>query len=162
MLIKLKALWTEYLQWYLLAVIAGVVTGIWWIVDRSAWACKAVAVYLIGRVKHYSGFIGWLILTGVVLAGGMWIGTKLNSAMHRAEIEVIIDPAMLKADNDRGRRQWANSCINNAAAGVLGGATMSAEAIGACSRASFEQFPEKNWAEIAESYRQKYIQKGDL
>jgi hypothetical protein len=58
-------------------------------------------------------------------------------------------PSWLKEDNADDKRRWILTCINNAAAGVLGGATMSDTAINACGVLGDKLYPDKDWEHVA-------------
>lgn len=58
-------------------------------------------------------------------------------------------PNYLKEENLRLKRNWVLVCINNGAAGVLGGATMSDTAINACGTLGDKLYPDKDWEHVA-------------
>lgn len=147
---NLKRGWDATWPW-LMAGLFSIIAGVWWVIENTG---KAIYNWR-GWIAFVAGicFVIWLIGIGLVAVG---------HSNYMSNVNKEIDPVRLKGDNDWARRNWAQSCNNNAAAGVLGGATMSADAIAACTAASFLQYPELDWDKEAEANRQKYVKKGDL
>lgn len=92
-------------------------------------------------------WFAWLIIALLWGCGwGIVATVQANSAATR---ENHTSPSWLKEDNADDKRQWILTCINNAAAGVLGGATMADTAINACGSLGDKLFPEKDWEHVA-------------
>jgi len=89
----------------------------------------------------------WLILSIVGLA--LWGLVAMDQASDRVVRENHISPSWLREDNADDKRRWTLKCINNAAAGVLGGATMSDTAINACGALGDKLYPDKDWEHVA-------------
>lgn len=100
------------------------------------------------RRACYWLLFAWVVLFGLSSCTMKWLKSNaVNAYMAK------LDPEKLREDVNWRRANWVNTCVNNAAAGVLGGAVMGAEAIVACKDAGFELYPERDWAALAKENR---------
>lgn len=89
----------------------------------------------------------WLAIAILWLVGwGIVATVQASSAATR---ENYTSPSWLREDNADDKRRWILKCINNAAAGVLGGAVMSDTAINACGVLGDKLYPDKDWEHVA-------------
>lgn len=84
-----------------------------------------------------------------ILALVIWGMVATVQYRERKVLADSFSPSYLQQENMGLKRQWILSCINNGAAGVLGGATMSEAAIAACGTLGDKLYPEKDWEHVA-------------
>jgi hypothetical protein len=100
------------------------------------------------RRACYWLLFAWVLLFGLSSCTMKWV--KMNAISSYMK---TLDPQELRDTVNWRRANWINTCVNNGAAGVLGGATIAADAIEACKRTGFELFPEQDWVALAKANR---------
>lgn len=101
----------------------------------------------------------WLLLAWLMIFGLARCAHKVNEMEQIKDYIHRIDSNWLREEVNIKRSQWINQCVNNGAAGVLGGATISAQAIEACTDSGFRLYPEQDWGAIALFNHSDFIEK---
>lgn len=104
-------------------------------------------------------FFYWILFIYVLLSGLSSCTMKWMKMTAIKEYVANLDPIQVREKINFTRANWINTCVNNGAAGVLGGATMGAEAIEACKAAGFDLYPEQDWRQVAKDNRNEFYEK---
>ena len=122
---------------------------------------KNVWGWMVANKKDVYNYFKWLMMliaAAVVITGFTSCVVKVREIDSVNSYVATLNASKLREAVNSRRGDWINTCVNNGAAGVLGGATMGADAINACKNAGFELYPEQDWAAVVRGNQNPFFE----